>query len=88
MRVHEAVIVVAMLFAGSRLAGGMARRDTTVGIRGPVVAARHGEVADARQNPCARTAEYQFRCDPARPRALDGSSADRANGVAQGSARR
>ena len=57
-------------------------------LRGPVAAARHGEVADARQNPCARTAEYQFRCDPARPRALDGSSADRANGVAQGSARR
>lgn len=86
MRVHEAVIVVAMLFAGSRLAGGMARRDTSAGIQRAAGVARRVEVADVRQNPCARTADYHFRCDPARPRALDASPAT--NGVAQGFAHR
>lgn len=76
MRMHEVVIVVAMLFAGSSAAGSMARRDASLKVSEiHASSARQlrgaDEVADAKANPCARTADYQFRCDPARPRALD-----------------
>ncbi|HET7460311.1 MAG TPA: hypothetical protein VFJ82_03650 [Longimicrobium sp.] len=76
MRVHEVVIVVAMLFAGSSAAGSMARRDEPLKVSDVRTAStqqvrRADEMADGEANPCARTAEYALRCDPARPRALD-----------------
>lgn len=79
MRVHEVVIVVAMLFAGSSVAGGMARREAPLKVSGvrassaPAVEAKgvRGRIVETGSTPCARTAEYELRCDPARPRALD-----------------
>ena len=81
MRVHEVVIVVAMLFAGSNVAGGMARRDAPLKVsavrRGTAQQVRRtAEVADGEANPCARTAEHEIRCGPARPRALAAGRTD------------
>lgn len=76
MRVHEIVIVAAMLFVGSNAAGAMARRDEPLKVseihRSSAQQVRGAdEMANAEANPCARTADYAFRCDPARPHALD-----------------
>jgi len=76
MRMHEVVIVVAMLFAGSSAAGAMARRDAPLKVSEVHASAaqqvrRADEMANTEANPCARTAEYALRCDLARPRALE-----------------
>lgn len=81
MRMHEIVIVAAMLFVGSNAAGAMARRDAPLKVSdfrtsSPPASTREGEIVASKTNPCARTADYAFRCDPARPRALDAGRID------------
>ncbi|HET7233006.1 MAG TPA: hypothetical protein VFJ16_23555 [Longimicrobium sp.] len=83
MRVHEVVIVVAMLFAGSNLAGSMARRESPLKVIGlqtgsssaSVVAhrpaqgdaGRSGRIAALDSNACAPTAADVAPCEAAGP---------------------
>jgi len=68
MRVHEAVFVVAAIYASTQLAGGMSRRDAVKPARAAAVqhavteAGRAGHIAVLDRDGCARTAVGTLPC--------------------------